>query len=298
MPMPKSEGRLSHDEAGGFRQYHRKVVHALAVQRCGAANLAHADGHHLDQAAFDVASEAGVGLDSVDQHNAVRLNGIGVGVDRHAAVELSQNSGVHGGADGSPHTVLSQAVVFEYLPLALGVAGAVTAHGREQERFGTQRLDAVYHGLDNDLNIGDAAAAAADGDTLARLDPGGDFGLLELFGDGLWNIVHAGGPDLLPHWHHAGQGDIQTASDVYIDAIDHGLHSLVFEWGRSESAGESGRSIPWPSPPDAWGAAGRGGADRCVKFSVVAWKRLPYDGAFQSLISSARGGAPLRGGRL
>ena len=65
--------------------------------------------------------------------------------------------------------------------------------------------------------------------TLARFDFGGDFGLLELLGYGLRNIVNAGGPDLLPHRHHAGQGDVQTAGDVDLYVIDHGLPSLVFE---------------------------------------------------------------------
>ena len=82
----ESERRLSHNEPGGFRQHDREVVHALTVKRRAAANLAHADGHHFDHTAFNVAPEAGVGLDSVDQHNAIRLGGISVSVDRHTAV--------------------------------------------------------------------------------------------------------------------------------------------------------------------------------------------------------------------
>ena len=155
--------------------------------------------------------------------------------------------------DGGAHRRLGQTVVFQHLSLTGGVAGAVAAHGRKQEGIATERFDAVHDRLDDGLDVGDAAAAAANGDALARLDLGGDFRLLELLGDGLGNVVHARGLGLLPYRHHAGQGDLQTAGDIDVDALDHGMHSLVFEWGRAGFKGERGASIPRPTEP----AAGR-----------------------------------------
>ena len=52
-----------------------------------AGELAEADGHHLEQAAFDLAREIGVPLDAADQHDAVALKGVAVheGLDAVAA---------------------------------------------------------------------------------------------------------------------------------------------------------------------------------------------------------------------
>ena len=43
------------------------------------------------------------------------------------------------------------------------------------------------------------------------------------------DVVHARRPDVLPDRHHAGQGNVQAAGDIDVDAIDHGVGSFVFE---------------------------------------------------------------------
>ena len=44
----------------------------------GAGEFAEADGHHLEEAAFDIAGEIGVPLHAAHQHHAVALEGVAV----------------------------------------------------------------------------------------------------------------------------------------------------------------------------------------------------------------------------
>ena len=60
--------------------------------------LAQADEHHLHQAAFDVADEAGVRLDAAADQHVVGLEGVPVEVDGKAFGRLADDDRFHAGA--------------------------------------------------------------------------------------------------------------------------------------------------------------------------------------------------------
>ena len=72
-------------------------------------------------------------------------------------------------ADRAAAEFLGDAVAFDDLPLAGGRAAAVASHRRHDEWLGAQRLEMIDGRLDDQVNVGDAAAAGGDGHALARL---------------------------------------------------------------------------------------------------------------------------------
>ena len=117
----EQEVLLRHDELRGLGQQLAEHVHAVGVQLGGADDLAHADGHHLDDAALDRRAEVGVRLDAADEGNAVGGGGKLVHVDGHA-VDLAQLHHLHLRLDRAADIALGDAVVLQHLALALGVA--------------------------------------------------------------------------------------------------------------------------------------------------------------------------------
>ena len=114
------------------------VVLNRAVIDLRAFVLAQADEHHLHQAAFDVADEAGVRLDAADDQHVVGLEGVLVEVDRKAFGRLADDDRLHARADRAAAELLGDAVAFEQLALPFGRAAAVAAHRRHDERLGAR----------------------------------------------------------------------------------------------------------------------------------------------------------------
>src|SRR5437870_5463886 len=82
---------------------------------------------------------------------------------------LADYDRLHAGADRAAAVALGDAVAFDQLALAFCGAAAVAAHGGDDERPSLKRLKMLNRGLDDQGDIGDAAAAGGDGDGLPRL---------------------------------------------------------------------------------------------------------------------------------
>ena len=222
---------LREDELRRFRQQLAEHIHAVAVQRGGADDLAHADRQHLDDAGFDRCTEVGMRLDARDDDDRVGFGGMLVHVDRHAVVEFAHFHDVHAGLNGAADVVLGDAVAFQHFALAFGSGAAVAAHRRENERLGAERLQLGDDGLGAFGDVVDAARAATDCDGHPRLDLGPHFRALELLDHGLCDAVEFLCLELLAHMHHPWQGNVESAGHVDFDAItDHFsiLHPVLF----------------------------------------------------------------------
>src|SRR5882724_11678852 len=222
---------LGEDELRRFRQQFAEHVHAVGMQRGGADDLAHADGEHLDDAGFDWGAEVGMRFDARDDDDRVGFGGMLVHIYRHAVIELAQFHHVHAGLDRTSDITLGDAIAFQHFTLAFGGSATVTAHGREDERLGAERLELSDHGLGAFGYVVDAAGAATDGDDHARLDLGPHLGALELLDHGPGHAVEFLCLELLAHMHHPRQGNIESAGHVDFDAItDHFsfLHPVLF----------------------------------------------------------------------
>src|SRR3954469_20329177 len=149
-----------------------------------ADDLAHADGHHFADAAFDGRAKVGVWLDTADEHDAVCSRGELIHVDRHA-IDLAEFHDLHLGMDRTADEALGDAVAFQHFALALGGGAAMAAHRGEDKWFGAERFELGDHLLRAFRDIGNAAAAAADGNGHAGLHFGADVFSLEVGGDGL-----------------------------------------------------------------------------------------------------------------
>jgi hypothetical protein len=155
------------------------VMARRAVVLRGAGALAKADDEHLDQAAAEgVAEEIGVGLDAVDDEDAV-------GGERGLAEPHGQSilvhadlAGVHRGADRHAERLFADTVVGEQLGLAFGCGATVAAHGGDNERFALRGAEEIQDFADDRLQVRNAAAADADGDLHAGFEfrcKGGEF---------------------------------------------------------------------------------------------------------------------------
>ena len=219
----EQEGLLRHDELRGLGQQLAEDIHAVGVQLGGAGDLAHADGHHLDDAALDGRTEVGMRLDPAHEGDRVGSSRELVHVDRHA-VDLAQLHHFHLRLDRAADIALGDAVVLQHLALAFGRGAAVAAHGGEDEGLGAEGLELGHHLLHALGDVGDAAAAHTERNGHAGLHGAAHLGPLELLHYRLADVVDPGGFEFLPDMDHAGQRDIQPARNVHFDAIaDHVL---------------------------------------------------------------------------
>ena len=197
------------------------------VDALGALLLAQADGHHLHQAALVGAPEGGVGLDAVEEDDAVRLRGVLVNEHRLVADAGDADlDGLHGALDGAAHGLLGDAVVLQDLGLALGGGTAVAAHGGHDVGLGALGLDEVHDGPGHQGVVVDAAAAAGDGDFLAGLDLAADLGAVQLPDDDAGDVAlgDAGFVKVLADLDHAGNGGV-------FDEVGNGLHISFLLYG-------------------------------------------------------------------
>ncbi len=112
------------------------VVHDRPVIDFCPFVLAQADEHHLHEARFDVADEAGMWLDAADNENVVSTVGVLVEMDRETFGGLADDDGFHAGADGTAAIGFGDAVAFDEALLPFGRAATVAAHRGDDEWLG------------------------------------------------------------------------------------------------------------------------------------------------------------------
>lgn len=103
-------------------------VVALGMADMGAILLSKADGHHLHQAAFIGALEAGVGLHPIQNNDAIRLIRVLVNADLEV-LRMADLNRLHRGQDRAAHAFLrdAQGGQDHLLPLRSGAAVAAMA---------------------------------------------------------------------------------------------------------------------------------------------------------------------------
>ena len=106
---------------------------------------------------------------------------------------------------GQPMVCFDDAVVRQHVGLSLRGGGAVTAHGRKDERMHALRFPELRGGARNRRDIGDAAAAYADGDARAGLEARGESGRMKLALDFGGNIRDAAVGKVLAYHKKAGK---------------------------------------------------------------------------------------------
>src|SRR6185436_9873111 len=197
-------------------QQGRECVHAVLVVGGGAVDLADADREHLGHAALGCAAKRGMRLDPVDDDNALGFGREAVHVHGRAIVELADDHGVHGRFNRHAHRRFRNAIAFQHFSLAFGCRRSVAAHRWKNKRFGAKGQQFADHALGNDRYVGDAAAAAADGNDLSGLNLGPDFGTLKFPGHRRRDVAQVGGVEFLANVDHARQGDIEPSRDVHL----------------------------------------------------------------------------------
>ena len=161
------EDDLAHLEQHVFHLRRRGRVKGL-----GGRDLAHADDHHLGEAALDGAGEAGVELDAIEDQHAGRFEGVAVhpdGVVAKAPLETvpSFTTSIEARI-GMPIACFGHAERFDHRPLAFGGAAVVAAHRGKQEGPSAVSAEPIAGGFGDRGDIGDAAAAGGDADVALR----------------------------------------------------------------------------------------------------------------------------------
>ena len=165
------------------------------MEGLGRLDLAHADHHHLRQAALDRSRKTGVQLHTIHDQYTGRLIAVAVHPDvtrRHAA----HSDALHAGPNRHSHRGFGNAQRLDHLPLALGGGTVVGAHTGDNERLSSPRTQPVASGLDNLGDVRDPPAPGGDGDVAL-----GDIErrLVELLSNGGRNITQGTRPQLLVH---------------------------------------------------------------------------------------------------
>ena len=154
-------------DAGG------KGAETVPVQAVRAFLLSQADAQHFHQSRLIGAAERAVGFDPVDRHDAVRLPGHPVNVDRKlyaVLIHLSQKNRLHGRTDGTAAEFFCDAVAGQYLPLAPGGGSSVASHGGNDKGACACFFQKENHLPENDIHVCDTPAASGNCNGHARTD--------------------------------------------------------------------------------------------------------------------------------
>ena len=155
-------------ERADFGQQDAQAGQAQLVDLGRALVLAQADGEHLEQAALVLAGEGGVGLDAVQEDDAVGLEGVAVEVNGQAERVGAEHDGVHVGQDGAAHAVWAvtpNSARSASWPSA--VPPAVAAHRGDDEGGEAQRAQGVDRRAGDTGDAGDASTADRERDRAA-----------------------------------------------------------------------------------------------------------------------------------
>ena len=205
---------LAADGADGVFQ--AELVSVGVIMLC-AGEFAEADGDHLEQAAFDLAHEIGVPLHAAAEHDAIAFVGVAVHIGLDALGRFAERHHVERTAHRAADSLLDDAVVGEHVGLALGGGGAVAAHGWKDEGAHALRLPVLDGGARDGGDIGDAAAAHADGHAGAGLEARGESGSVKLALDFGGYIGDAAVGKMLAYQEKAGELHRAIVSEVILD---------------------------------------------------------------------------------
>src|ERR1022692_854142 len=141
-------------------------IHVIALR---AREFPQTDGHHFEQAAFDLAGEIRVPLDAAYQHHAIGIVRRLVHEGFDAFGGFAQGHHFQLADDGAAHGGFADSVAGQHLGLAGRIGRAVAAHGREDQRPHALLFPILNHVVDDGGDVVDTAAAHADGDARTGL---------------------------------------------------------------------------------------------------------------------------------
>ena len=175
----------------------------VGVIALGAGELAEPDGHHLEQAAFDLAGKIGVPLHPADQHYAVAFKGVLVHECLDAVSGRTERYHLQRADDRATHGGLVNAVVRQNVGLAFRGCRAVAPHGWEQEWVNALRFPKVHHGTNDGGDIVYPSASDADGYAASRLQALAEAGRAQLFPDFIGYVIKGAILKMLPDHQQA-----------------------------------------------------------------------------------------------
>ena len=146
------------------------------------------------------------GLTRPHDHHVVGSEGVLVEMDGKAFGRLAHDDRLHARANRAAAELLGDAVALDQPALPLGRAAAVAAHRRHDERLRAERLQMLDRRLDDDCDIGDAAAAGGDRHALPRLDALGQVQLRQLRFDRRGDVCNLLRLERLPDAEDLGVG--------------------------------------------------------------------------------------------
>src|ERR1700722_2891916 len=181
-----------------------------AVGIAGSDLLAKSNDQHFLDAAAEVSAEIGVGLDSVEDDDAVGGERGNTEDDVKAVEGGADLFDLHGGFDGDTHGLGGDTVAGEHFELALGGGSSVAAHGGGEGGAGARPGENAQGGLDDVFEVGDAAAADSQCDSHARFDLRAQPRLGELLLQKSRKVEGGGGRKALLQGQHFGEGAGRT----------------------------------------------------------------------------------------
>jgi hypothetical protein len=114
----------------------------------------------------------------------------------------------------------------------------MAAHGGEYKGFRSQGLQLGYNSARALSHIGDAAGTTTHRNTHTGLYTVADILVVKLKPDSLGDIINSGCFELLPHSHHSGQLDIESAGDINLNSItDHLMLPILLGGGSGSGSG-------------------------------------------------------------
>ena len=182
----------------------KAVVHDRAVIDFCTFVFAQADQHHLHQAAFDVADETRVWFDSPTNDDMVGFRGVLVEVNRKSFLGIADDDRFHAGANFAAAEFFRHAIRFNHFALTFRGSAAVAAHRWDEEWNATALFDVVGDAFDDDVDVGNAAAAGRDGDGFAGFDLVAQREAGELRFDLGWDVIDARAFERLANAEHEG----------------------------------------------------------------------------------------------
>ena len=234
---PSQQVRMPYLQLCGRGQVRHKDLHAVRMVGPGSLQLAQADDTHLGQAALHGAAETGVRLDPVDQQHMVGPGRVLALVQLGPVRQAGRAPNGHVRADGHAHGCLREPEVGQYLQLTGDSAAAMAAHGRKQIGPGPAFPYALDGGAGQDRQIGQAAAAAADGHRLARLERIQQTGSLQGDAHGTGNVRDGiVGKVLIPGHQAVGQCGVEAK-------VFHALQKF-----RNQGCTACKSKLPWGRP--------------------------------------------------
>ena len=136
--------------------------------------LAEADGHHFHQTAFVRRYEHRMGLDAIDDDDAVRFRRMAVDLYNMAFCRPADNLGLHRADDRAAAAFLCYAKRGQHITLSVCCGAGMTAHSRDDKGVCSVLEAEFCHGMHDSAEIGDTAAAAGDGHRHTGLDAVGE----------------------------------------------------------------------------------------------------------------------------